>query len=100
MDEEGCTMTETRAIAHLPNLDIEFVRRELPDGGAEQIAVQMTARPSFEAFGAALRPPLSAMMAIDPPLFWFGVWSQAAKPWLRLPDTALEDGRVSEGSET
>jgi hypothetical protein len=38
MDEEGCTM-ETRAIAHLPTLDIEFVRRELPDEGAEQIAV-------------------------------------------------------------
>jgi hypothetical protein len=55
--------TETRAIAHLPTLDIEFVRRELLDEGAEQIAVRMTARPSLEAFGAALRQALAAMMA-------------------------------------
>jgi hypothetical protein len=29
-------MTETRAIAHLPTLDIEFVHRKLPEEGAEQ----------------------------------------------------------------
>jgi hypothetical protein len=74
MDEEGCTMTETRAIAHLPTLDIEFVRRELPDEGAEQIAVRMTAKPSFEAFGAALRQAPPVMMAMNPAHFWFGVW--------------------------
>jgi hypothetical protein len=100
MDEEGCTMTETRAIAHLPTLHIEFARRELPDEGAEQITMRMTARPSFEAFGAALRQPLPAMMAMNAPLFWFGVWSQAVKLWLRLPSAALEDNRVSERSET
>ena len=88
-------MTEAHAIAHLPTLDIEFVRRELPDEGAEQIAVRMTARPSFEAFGAALRQALPAMMAMNPALFWFDFWRQAAEPWLRIPDD-----RVSERSET
>jgi hypothetical protein len=42
MDEEGCTMTETRASTHLPTLDIEFVRRELPDKDAEQVVVRVT----------------------------------------------------------
>jgi hypothetical protein len=100
MDEEGCTMTETRAIAHLPTLDIEFVRRELPDEGAEQIAVRITPGPSFEAFGAALRQAMPAMLAMNPALFWLGVWLQSAKIWLRLSDAALEDNRVSERSET
>jgi hypothetical protein len=93
-------MSETRVIAHLPTLDIEFVRRALPDEGREQIAVRMTARPSFEAFGAALRQTLPAMMAMNPALFWFGVWRQAAKLWLRLPAAARDDDRVSERSET
>ena len=100
MDEEGCTMTETRAVAHLPTLDIEFVRRELPDEGAEQIAVRMTVGPSFEVFGAALRLALPAMMAMNPALFWFGVWRQAARLWLRLPAAARDDDRASKRSET
>jgi hypothetical protein len=99
MDEEGCMMTEIRAIAHLPTLDIELVRRELSDEGAEQIAVRMTARPLFEAFGAALRQTLPAMIAMNPALFWFGVWPKAAKFWFRLPAAARDD-RVSEHSET
>jgi len=78
-------MTETRATAHLPTLDIEFVRRELPDEGAEQIAVRVTARPAFEAFGAALRQALPAMMVMNSALFWFDVWRQATELWLRIP---------------
>jgi hypothetical protein len=66
-------MTETRATAHLPTLDMEFVRRELPDDGAEQIAVRMTAKPSFEAFCAPLRQALPAMMAMNPALLWLDV---------------------------
>jgi hypothetical protein len=60
----------------------------------------MTARPSFEAFGAALRQALPAMMAMNPALFWFGVWRQAAELWLRLPAAARNDGHVSEQRET
>ena len=93
-------MTETRAIAHLPTLDIEFVRRELPDEGAEQIALRITARPSFEAFGAALRQPLAAMMAMNPAFFWFGVWRQATEVWLRIPAVPRDDVRALERSES
>jgi hypothetical protein len=100
MDEEGCTMTEIRAIARLPTLDIEFVRRELPDEGAEQIAVRMTARPSFEPFGAALRQALPAIMAMNPALFWFDVGRQATKSWLRLTSLLGEDRRVSRQSDS
>jgi hypothetical protein len=65
--------------------NIEVVRRKLPDEGAEQIAIRVTAKPSFEAFRATLTHALPAMMAMNPALFWFGVWRQAAEPWLRLP---------------
>jgi hypothetical protein len=40
------------------------------------------------------------MMAMNPALFWFGVWRQAATFWLRLPAAARDDDRASERSET
>jgi hypothetical protein len=84
-------MTETCATAHLPTPDIELVRRELPYEGGEQIAVRMTAKPSFEAFGAALRQPLPAVMAMNPTLFWLDVWCQATELWLRIPAVPRDD---------
>jgi hypothetical protein len=91
MDEGAVTMTETRVIAHLPSLDIELVRRELPDRSAEQIALRVTAKPSFEAVGAAIRQGLPAIMAMNPAFFWCDVWRQATESWFRLaapPDAA------------
>jgi hypothetical protein len=93
-------MTETRATARLPTLDIEFVRRELPDEGAEQIAVRMTAKPSFEAFCAPLRQALPAMMAMNPALLWLDVWRQATELWLRIPAVPRDHVRVLERDET
>lgn len=84
-------MTKTRMIASLPTLDIELVRRELPDEGAEQVALRLTAKPSFEAFGAAIRQGLPALMAMNPAFFWLDVWRQSTESWLRLaspPDAA------------
>jgi hypothetical protein len=90
-------MTETRAIAHLPTLDIEVIRRELPDEGAEQIAVRLTAKPSFEAFGVAFRQALPAMIAMNPAFFWLGMWRQAAELWLRLPAPGADDRAAERG---
>jgi hypothetical protein len=43
---------------------------------------------------------MPAMMAMNPALFWLGVWHQAETSWLRLPEPALEVDRISERSET
>jgi hypothetical protein len=37
---------------------------------------------------------------MNPAIFWFGVWGQATKLWLRLPAAARDDDRASECSET
>jgi hypothetical protein len=41
---------ETRAVAHLPALDIEIVHRRAPDDSGEILAIQLRATPSFEGF--------------------------------------------------
>lgn len=65
----------TRAVAHLPGLDIEVMHRRSAD--AEQIAVRLQAMPSFEAFGRAFE-------VANP----FAFWAEAARlmwlPWLAL----------------
>jgi hypothetical protein len=88
-------MDETRAVAHLPNLDIEILHRRMPDEGAEQLLVSLRAQPSFEAFARWFDAPgpASAWLALNP----FFAWQQAAlalwSPWLAagarmLPGTA------------
>ena len=82
-------MDETRAVAHLPNLDIEILHRQLPDERAEQLLISLRARPSFDALarwfegsGAA-----SAWLVLNP----FVAWQQAALalwlPWLTASRT-------------
>jgi hypothetical protein len=75
----------TRATARLPGLDIEIVHRRLPEADAEQISINLTATPSFEAFGAFLE-------AANPFAFWAEAMRLAWFPWLQaaravmLPD--------------
>jgi hypothetical protein len=77
-------MDETRAVAHLPNLDIEILHRRLPDQGAEQLLVSLRARPSFEAFARRFEAqgPALAWLTLNP----FFAWQQAVlafwTPWL------------------
>ena len=66
---------ETRAVARLPNLDIEIRHRPNMDGDGEQILISMQARPSFEAFGCFLD-------ASYPLVFWIGLMQMAWSPWL------------------
>jgi hypothetical protein len=93
-------MDETRAVAHLPNLDIEILHRQLPDERAEQLLISLRARPSFEGFGRWLDAagPASPWLALNP----FLAWQQAAlalwAPWLAaaartLPEPGRDDAR-------
>jgi hypothetical protein len=44
----------TTATAHLPGLDIEIVHHHSPDGLTEQVSINLTATPSFEAFARSI----------------------------------------------
>ena len=72
----------TSAMARLPGLEIEIVRRKSPASDAEQISINMKALPSFEAFGRFLE-------TANP----FVLWAQAAQmawfPWLRAASAML-----------
>jgi hypothetical protein len=84
-------MDETRAVAHLPSLDIEILHRELPDERAEQLLISLRARPSFEALTRWPDAPVlaSAWLALNP----FLAWQQAAlalwAPWLAAASRTL-----------
>jgi hypothetical protein len=64
---------ETRAVAHLPGLDIEIVHRR--STAAERISVHLQAMPSFEAFSRALEGG-------NPFAFWAAAARMAWNPWL------------------
>ena len=76
MPEQDGEDDTTRAVAHLPGLDIEVLHRRSPS--AEQISVHLQAMPSFEAVGRAIENA-------NP----FALWAEAARlaslalaPWL------------------
>jgi hypothetical protein len=87
-------MDETRTVAHLPNLDIEILHRQLPDEHAEQLLIGLRAQPSFEAFARWLDAagPASAWLALNPFLAWQRAAVALWAPWLcaasALPDAA------------
>ena len=71
------TMTETRAVATLPHLDIEIRHREAPEEGAEYLAITLRATPDL-ASAAGLLDPFRLMAG-----------ASAFNPWLarmRLAD--------------
>ncbi|WP_448204827.1 hypothetical protein [Azospirillum sp. sgz302134] len=88
-------MEETKLTAALPNLDIQILHREDPERGAEVIALQITATPSFDALRGMLNPmllnpmlgqsmnPFAAVWAA-PMQAWAGMVRQAWAPWLRM----------------
>lgn len=72
-------MDETRAVARLPNLDIEITYRRLEDDRGEMLSVTLRAQPSFEAFArfAEARLPLWSALALGPWQAWMAM-AQAA----------------------
>lgn len=84
---------ETRAVAHLPNLQIEIIQSRSRAGDAERLSISMLAVPSFGAFQ-------SYMETANPFLFWMRFAQTAWAPWLSglpamLPRTDFGGGRVS-----
>jgi hypothetical protein len=74
-------MTETRAVATLPNLNIEIRHREVPEEGAEYLAITLRATPNLAAAAslldpfrmmtaAAFNPWLAWMQLVDPFRLW------------------------------
>jgi hypothetical protein len=66
----------TRAIAHLPGLDIEIVHSQSQDGLTEQVSINLKAVPSFEAFARSLD-------ALNPFAFWAEAVRLAWFPWIQ-----------------
>jgi hypothetical protein len=64
-----------RASAHLLGLDITLVHRQSPDGGSEEISINVRALPSFAAFGRS-------MGTLHPLAFWMEAARLAWAPWL------------------
>jgi hypothetical protein len=65
----------TRAIARMPGLEIEIEHRRFPEADREQISINLTATPSFEAFGHFFE-------AANPFVFWANAMRLAWLPWL------------------
>lgn len=77
-------MEQTAVIANLPNLEIRVIHRDLPHEGAEAIAIQLKAKPSFEALANSMAvnmPPLPWMMPLQ---MWAALAGKAWEPWLAL----------------
>ena len=74
----------TRATAHLPGLDIEIVHYHSPDGLTEQVSINLTATPSFEAFARSID-------AWNP----FAFWAEAMR--LRMVSLGRGHPRDDEG---
>lgn len=72
---------ETKAVAHLPNLDIEIFHRRPWQGNEELLTITLRAVPSFDAF-------FRAVEAANPLLFWIRAVETAWAPWMRLADAA------------
>lgn len=83
-------MDETAVIANLPNLEIKVAHRADPEDGAEVLAVQIKAFPSFgkaaEALARDLHPLLAGGMFTPLPMMGArdgkGDPFQAMMPWL------------------
>ena len=65
---------ETRAIAHLPGLDIEIVHRRPQGDSGEAIGIMLHAMPSFDALSRTMFPP-------HPLLLWAELTQAAWKAW-------------------
>ena len=82
-------MSETRAVATLPNLNIEIRHREAPEEGAEYLSITLRATPDL-ASAASLLDPYRLIGAVATWNPWLA-WMRLADPfgWWRLPAAML-----------
>ncbi len=76
-------MEDTKITANLPNLQIEILRRELPEEDAEAMTIHLRAAPSFEAVARAMMPALSAATMMNPMAAWMRAVEIAWQPWFQ-----------------
>ena len=73
-------MSETRAVANLPNLNIEILHREAPEEGAEYLSITLRGTPDLATAASLLDPFRLLRPALDPWQAWlrlvdpFGLW--------------------------
>jgi hypothetical protein len=72
---------ETKAVAHLPSVDIEILHRRPWQGNEELLTITLRAVPSFDTF-------LRTVEAANPLLFWIRAVETAWAPWMRLAEIA------------
>ncbi len=68
---------DTKAVAHLPNLDIEILHRRPWQGDEELLTITLRARPSFDDF-------FRFVETANPALAWMRAMEAAWAPWLRF----------------
>jgi len=72
-------MDETKALARLPNLDIEIHHRRVPEEGAEYLSISLRATPSFRAMADHL--DTFAPQLLNPMTFWLTAMQAAQAFW-------------------
>lgn len=72
---------DTKAVAHMPNVDIEIFHRRPWNGNEEILTITLRAVPSFAAF-------FRTVEAANPFLFWMRAVETAWAPWTRLAEAA------------
>lgn len=94
-------MTETRAVARLPNLDIEILHRRLPDEAGEQLAISLKAQPSFDAFAHFCQTagPVWPWLALHPMLAWPIMLRALWAPWLGGAQRPLPEVETPHGTK-
>jgi hypothetical protein len=76
---------DARAVAQLPNLDIEILHRRPWRGDGEMLSITLRATPSFDAF--------FKIFETNPAAFWMRAVEMAWSPWLKLAETPARLGR-------
>jgi hypothetical protein len=72
-------MDETKAVARLPNLDIEIRHRRAPEEVAEYLSISLRATPSFRAMADHL--DAHAVQLFNPLMFWLTAFQAAQEFW-------------------
>jgi hypothetical protein len=72
-------MDETKAVARLPNLDIEILHRRAPDEGAEYLSISLKATPSFRAMADHL--DAHALQLFNPLNVWLTALQAVQEFW-------------------
>jgi hypothetical protein len=64
---------DMRAVAKLPNLEIEIRHRKVPEEGAEYLALSLRATPNLNAAALWVDPlwPMRMLIAMNP---WLAAW--------------------------